>query len=91
MSVNYTGLKDNPYYKLSTVQFGKYPGAMLTFDLPSQMCIRDRVIPVPAEDAEKSVSETGSAEQQQGVDRLFLHDVGDVLFFHQFAGDQLYE
>lgn len=36
MSVNYTGLKDNPYYKLSTVQFGKYPGAMLTFDLPSR-------------------------------------------------------
>lgn len=36
VSVNYTGLKDNPYYKLSTVQFGKYPGAMLTFDLPSR-------------------------------------------------------
>lgn len=35
VSVNYTGLKDNPYYKLSTAQFGKYPGAMLTFDLVS--------------------------------------------------------
>lgn len=36
VSVNYTGLKDNPYYKLSTGQFGKYPGAMLTFDLVSR-------------------------------------------------------
>ena len=36
VSVNYTGLKDNPYYELSTAQFGKYPGAMLTFDLPSR-------------------------------------------------------
>ena len=36
VSVNYTGLKDNPYYKLSTAQFGKYPGAMLTFDLASR-------------------------------------------------------
>lgn len=36
VSVNYTGLKDNPYYKLSTAQFGKYPGAMLTFDLVSR-------------------------------------------------------
>lgn len=35
-SVNYTGLKDNPYYKLSTVQFGPLPGAMLTFDLASK-------------------------------------------------------
>ena len=36
VSVNYTGLKDNPYYKLSTAQFGKSPGAMLTFDLVSR-------------------------------------------------------
>ena len=34
ISVNYTGLKDNPFYQLSTTQFGPYPGAMLTFDLP---------------------------------------------------------
>lgn len=36
VSVNYTGLKDNPFYELSTAQFGPYPGAMLTFDLPSR-------------------------------------------------------
>ena len=36
MSVNYTGLEDNPYYQLSTSQFGCYPGAMLTFDLPAR-------------------------------------------------------
>lgn len=35
-AVNYTGLKDNPFYELSLRQFGKYPGAMLTFDLDSQ-------------------------------------------------------
>lgn len=35
-SVNYTGLKDNPFYELSLKQFGKYPGAMLTFDLASR-------------------------------------------------------
>lgn len=35
-SVNYTGLKDNPFYELSTAQFGAYPGAMLTFDLSSR-------------------------------------------------------
>ena len=34
--VNYTGLKDNPYYKLSTEQFGSKPGAMFTFDLTSR-------------------------------------------------------
>ena len=34
VSVNYTGLKDNPFYQLSTAQFGPYPGAMFTFDLP---------------------------------------------------------
>lgn len=36
VSVNYTGLESNPYYKLSCSQFGKYPGAMLTFDLASR-------------------------------------------------------
>lgn len=36
VSVNYTGLKDNPFYELSTNQFGPYPGAMLTFDLSSR-------------------------------------------------------
>ncbi len=36
VSVSYTGLKDNPFYELSTTQFGPYPGAMLTFDLSSR-------------------------------------------------------
>ena len=36
VSVNYTGLEDNPYYELSRAQFGEYPGAMLTFDLASR-------------------------------------------------------
>lgn len=36
VSVNYTGLKENPFYELSTRQFGKNPGAMLTFDLASK-------------------------------------------------------
>jgi O-acetylhomoserine (thiol)-lyase len=36
VSVNYTGLTGNPYYDLSLAQFGKYPGAMLTFDLASR-------------------------------------------------------
>lgn len=36
VSVNYTGLKDNPFHELSVAQFGSYPGAMLTFDLPSR-------------------------------------------------------
>lgn len=36
VSVNYTALTDNPYYALSTAQFGKYPGAMLTFNLASR-------------------------------------------------------
>lgn len=36
VSVNYTGLPDNPYYTLSTAQFGAYPGAMLTFNLASR-------------------------------------------------------
>ncbi|MDR2118667.1 MAG: PLP-dependent transferase [Tannerellaceae bacterium] len=36
VSVNYTGLEDNPFYALSQAQFGEYPGAMLTFDLVSR-------------------------------------------------------
>ena len=40
-SVNYTGLESNPFYELSTCQFGSLPGAMLTFDLPSrEICFR---------------------------------------------------
>lgn len=35
-NVNYTGLKDNRFYAISLKQFGKYPGAMLTFDLSSR-------------------------------------------------------
>lgn len=35
-AVNYTGLKDNPFYEVSKKQFGDYPGAMLTFDLESR-------------------------------------------------------
>lgn len=31
--INYNGLKDNPYYKISKKQFGDCPGAMLTFAL----------------------------------------------------------
>jgi O-acetylhomoserine (thiol)-lyase len=31
--VNYTGLKDSPFYAISKEQFGDYPGAMLTFSL----------------------------------------------------------
>lgn len=34
--VNYTGLKDNPFYNISLEQFGEYPGAMFTFDLSSR-------------------------------------------------------
>lgn len=34
--VSYTGLKDNPYYEISTRQFGPLPGAMLTIDLKSK-------------------------------------------------------
>ncbi|MDR1880512.1 MAG: PLP-dependent transferase [Tannerellaceae bacterium] len=41
VSVNYTGLEENPYYAISRAQFGAYPGAMLTFDLPSrEACFR---------------------------------------------------
>lgn len=36
VAVNYSGLESSPYYALSTTQFGKYPGAMLTFDLISR-------------------------------------------------------
>ena len=35
-SVNYTGLPGNPYYDISTSQFGPLPGAMLTFNLASR-------------------------------------------------------
>ncbi|MDO5523759.1 MAG: PLP-dependent transferase [Bacteroidia bacterium] len=35
-SVNYTGLPDNPFFELSCRQFGKTPGAMLTFNLESK-------------------------------------------------------
>lgn len=35
-TVNYTGLRDNPFYGISKKQFGNYPGAMLTFDLGSR-------------------------------------------------------
>jgi O-acetylhomoserine (thiol)-lyase len=34
-AVNYPGLEDNKFYKLSTVQF-RYPGSVLTFDLGSK-------------------------------------------------------
>lgn len=41
VSVNYTGLETNPFYRLSTEQFGARPGAMLTFDLVSrEACFR---------------------------------------------------
>ena len=34
--VNYTGLKDNPFYELSLRQFGPLPGAVFTIDLASK-------------------------------------------------------
>jgi O-acetylhomoserine (thiol)-lyase len=34
--VNYTGLKDNPFYELSQKQFGSLPGAVFTIDLESK-------------------------------------------------------
>lgn len=41
VTVNYTGLEASPFYRLSTAQFGPYPGAMLTFDLASrEACFR---------------------------------------------------
>ncbi len=36
LSVNYPGLQDNPFHRLSEKQFGVLPGAMLTFDLASK-------------------------------------------------------
>jgi O-acetylhomoserine (thiol)-lyase len=36
VSVNFTGLSDNPYYELSLAQFGTLPGAMMTIDLDSR-------------------------------------------------------
>ncbi len=36
VSVNYTGLSDNPFYEISTKQFGALAGAMLTFELRSR-------------------------------------------------------
>ncbi|MCD7972066.1 MAG: PLP-dependent transferase [Candidatus Azobacteroides sp.] len=35
-SINYPGLENNRFYEISQRQFGKYPGAMLTFDLQSK-------------------------------------------------------
>ncbi|MCC8173655.1 MAG: PLP-dependent transferase, partial [Odoribacter sp.] len=35
ISVNYTGLENNPFYNISCKQFGELPGAMFTFDLES--------------------------------------------------------
>ncbi|GHT77807.1 O-acetylhomoserine sulfhydrylase [Bacteroidia bacterium] len=40
-SVNYTGLRDNPFHEISQRQFGEYQGAMLTFSLENQAaCFR---------------------------------------------------
>lgn len=40
-SVNYTALENNTWKQLSDKQFGRYPGAMLTFDLASkEACFR---------------------------------------------------
>lgn len=36
LTVNYIGLKDNPYYELARRQFGPTSGAMMTIDLPSR-------------------------------------------------------
>ncbi|GHV70088.1 hypothetical protein FACS1894199_19480 [Bacteroidia bacterium] len=36
VSVNYPGLKEHPFYNVSSRQFGEYPGAMFTFDLASR-------------------------------------------------------
>lgn len=41
VSVNYTGLPQNKYFEISTLQFGAYPGAMFTFNLTSrEACFR---------------------------------------------------
>ncbi len=40
-NVHYPGLESSPYYAISNLQFGKYPSALLTFDLESQdSCFR---------------------------------------------------
>lgn len=40
-AVNYTGLKDNQFYEISTRQFGPLPGSMITFELESrEICYR---------------------------------------------------
>lgn len=40
-AVNYTGLKDNQFYEISTRQFGPLPGSMITFELESrEVCYR---------------------------------------------------
>lgn len=36
ISVNYTGLPENPFHELSKAQFGELPGAMLCFSLESK-------------------------------------------------------
>lgn len=36
VSVNYTGLPENPFHRLSNEQFGPLPGAMMTIDLESR-------------------------------------------------------
>ena len=36
VSVNYTGLTENPFHELSNKQFGPLPGAMMTIDLESR-------------------------------------------------------
>lgn len=41
LNVNYTTLKDNPFYEVSNRQFGAWHGAMLTFELESkEACFR---------------------------------------------------
>jgi len=40
-AVNYTGLKNNRFFELSSAQFGEFPGAMLTFCLESkEICFK---------------------------------------------------
>lgn len=36
VSVNYNGLRNNPFHDIAVAQFGAYPGAMLTFDMASR-------------------------------------------------------
>lgn len=41
LAVHYPGLESSPFYKVSSEQFGKFPGAMLAFDLSSrEHCFR---------------------------------------------------